>query len=142
MVVEQEQKTTRQELVPRDAVVTPLTPIPTPPPPVPGAFLGPRVPFAPCATASEKEIWDATSVLRAEFPWWPGHDSFSDVSVLRGLRFAPSPRDLIVSTFVKTGTTWTTFIAHLLRSGGNVDFEEISQVVSELTETLKRNTKT
>ena len=51
----------------------------------------------------------------------------------RGLRFRPNPTDVIVSTFVKSGTTWATFIAHLLRSGADVDFGDISQAVVELT---------
>jgi hypothetical protein len=80
------------------------------------------------AAASEEESAHALEAVRREFPWWPGHASFSSLSVLRGLRFQPSASDVVVSTFVKTGTTWCCFIAHLLRSNASVDFEEISQV--------------
>eukprot|EP00993_Chasmostoma_nieuportense_P002333 NODE_3138_length_1024_cov_19.607581_g2994_i0.p1 GENE.NODE_3138_length_1024_cov_19.607581_g2994_i0~~NODE_3138_length_1024_cov_19.607581_g2994_i0.p1 ORF type:complete len:319 (-),score=91.02 NODE_3138_length_1024_cov_19.607581_g2994_i0:67-975(-) len=40
----------------------------------------------------------------------------------------PRPTDVIVLTFPKTGTTWLQQIAQQLRSGGSMEFEEISEV--------------
>jgi len=100
---------------------------------IPGAFMGLDIPFVPCPEATEEEQAAAGGQLKAEFPWWPLHASFSNYSCLKGLRFQPRSDDVIISTFVKSGTTWTTFIAHLIRSGCDVNFEEISQVVTEIT---------
>ena len=46
-----------------------------------------------------------------------------------GLAFQPRPTDVIVSPTAKAGTTWLQHIAHGLRTRGNLDFEEISDVV-------------
>lgn len=50
-------------------------------------------------------------------------------SHLNGVRFKPSPTDVIISTAAKSGTTWVQQICHGLRSGGDMSFEEISLVV-------------
>lgn len=50
-------------------------------------------------------------------------------SIENGLKFIPKSTDVFITTYPKCGTTWVSFIAHLLRSGGNSDFEEIVQVV-------------
>ena len=68
--------------------------------------------------------------------------SFSATSVLRGLTFEPddSGKDVIVATFVKSGTTWATYLLHLIRAiaaGATLEqadaFDDIQQVVVELT---------
>ena len=43
--------------------------------------------------------------------------------------FAPQPDDVVVATFAKSGTTWMQQIVHGLRTGGSMDFAEISLVV-------------
>eukprot|EP00118_Oscarella_pearsei_P007869 m.39527 g.39527 ORF g.39527 m.39527 type:complete len:141 (+) comp32751_c0_seq1:68-490(+) len=43
--------------------------------------------------------------------------------------FKPRPTDIIIAAPGKSGTTWMQQIVHGLRSGGSMDFEEISQVV-------------
>ena len=45
------------------------------------------------------------------------------------LAFRPRPSDVLVSTAPKCGTTWMTQICHQLRSGGSMDFDEITRVV-------------
>eukprot|EP00930_Biecheleria_cincta_P054998 TRINITY_DN41371_c0_g1_i1.p1 TRINITY_DN41371_c0_g1~~TRINITY_DN41371_c0_g1_i1.p1 ORF type:complete len:336 (+),score=53.78 TRINITY_DN41371_c0_g1_i1:52-1008(+) len=52
----------------------------------------------------------------------------SERSVKHGQSFKPRPSDVFVTTYPKCGTTWVTQICHLLRSGGNMDFEEITEV--------------
>ena len=47
----------------------------------------------------------------------------------KGLAFQPCPTDVIISPYSKSGTTWLQQIVHGLRSGGSMDFEEISSVV-------------
>jgi hypothetical protein len=46
-----------------------------------------------------------------------------------GKRFRPRPSDVIISPFAKCGTTWTQHVVHGLRTGGDLGFEEISDVV-------------
>jgi catechol 2,3-dioxygenase-like lactoylglutathione lyase family enzyme len=41
--------------------------------------------------------------------------------------FVAEPGDVFISTFPKTGTTWMQQICHQLRTGGHIDFEEISE---------------
>lgn len=53
----------------------------------------------------------------------------SDESRARGLAFQPRPSDVIISPYAKCGTTWLQQIVHSLRSGGDLDFGEISEVV-------------
>lgn len=52
----------------------------------------------------------------------------SDRSVAHGRSFRPRPTDMFVATYPKCGTTWVTQICHQLRSGGHMDFGEISEV--------------
>ena len=40
------------------------------------------------------------------------------------------PSDIMIATYPKCGTTWMQQIVHGLRTGGSMDFEEISQVVA------------
>jgi len=42
--------------------------------------------------------------------------------------FRPRPTDIIISPFSKCGTTWLQQIFHCLRTGGDMDFDDISRV--------------
>ena len=54
---------------------------------------------------------------------------FDSESYERGLAFKPKPDDIIISPYAKCGTTWLQQIAHGLRTGGSMDFDEINTVV-------------
>ncbi len=43
--------------------------------------------------------------------------------------YRPRPTDVIISPFAKCGTTWLQQIIHCLRTGGDMDFDDISRVV-------------
>ena len=49
--------------------------------------------------------------------------------VNQALNFKPRSDDVIVVTPLKCGTTWIQEILHQLRSGGDMSFDEISDVV-------------
>lgn len=53
---------------------------------------------------------------------------FDPVSYVLGLAFKPKPSDIIISPYAKCGTTWLQQIAHGLRTGGSMDFDEITAV--------------
>ncbi len=53
----------------------------------------------------------------------------SEEGVARGLAFAPRPTDVFVATYPKCGTTLMQQIVHGLRTGGDLDFQDISAVV-------------
>ncbi len=44
-------------------------------------------------------------------------------------RYEPLPTDVIISPFGKCGTTWLQQIFHTLRTRGDMDFDDISEVV-------------
>ena len=46
-----------------------------------------------------------------------------------GLAFVPRPTDVIIASYAKSGTTWLQQIVHSLRTGGDLDFDDISRVV-------------
>jgi hypothetical protein len=46
-----------------------------------------------------------------------------------GLAFSPRPTDVIIAPFAKCGTTWLQQMVHSLRTGGDLDFDDISRVV-------------
>ena len=46
-----------------------------------------------------------------------------------GLMFVPQPSDVIIASYAKCGTTWLQQMAHSLRTGGDLDFDDISRVV-------------
>jgi len=48
------------------------------------------------------------------------------------LNFRPGPEYVCLSSGIKSGTTWTQQIMHGLRSGGDMSFDEIDEVVSNL----------
>jgi len=54
---------------------------------------------------------------------------YSDESLKRGLNIAVRPGDVFISPYAKSGTTWLQHVAHGLRSGGSLEFREISEVV-------------
>ena len=54
---------------------------------------------------------------------------FSKESHERGLAFKSRPDDIIISTYAKAGTTWMQQIVHQLRTGGDMDFTEITAAV-------------
>lgn len=43
--------------------------------------------------------------------------------------FQPHPTDIIITPYSKSGTTWLQQMVHSLRSGGDMDFDDISRVV-------------
>lgn len=57
-------------------------------------------------------------------------------SVQAGRAFRPRPTDVIISPFAKCGTTWLQQIVHSLRTGGDLDFDDISRVVPWLETAL------
>ena len=46
-----------------------------------------------------------------------------------GLNYKPDPSDVFIVTPAKCGTTWMQQIVHGLRTGGSMDFDEITRVV-------------
>ena len=53
----------------------------------------------------------------------------SEEGIAHAETFAPRSDDVIISTYAKAGTTWMQQIVHGLRSGGDMDFGEITDVV-------------
>ena len=43
--------------------------------------------------------------------------------------YRPRPTDVVIAPFAKCGTTWLQQIFHCLRTGGDMDFDDISRVV-------------
>jgi len=78
-------------------------------------------------STSNKEV--EVVPLPPDLPYIPiGHpDTMMSVeSVRRAVEeFHVRPTDIIVSTFAKTGTTLVTWLCHLLRTNGNVDFDSM-----------------
>lgn len=53
----------------------------------------------------------------------------SPEGVQHGLALRLTPSDVVISPFPKCGTTWLQQVVHSLRTGGDLDFEDISEVV-------------
>ena len=53
---------------------------------------------------------------------------YSAESIERALALRVRPTDVFIATAPKTGTTWLTMICHQLRTGGDLDFDDIYQV--------------
>lgn len=53
---------------------------------------------------------------------------FPPISFERGKEFKPRPDDVIITPWSKSGTTWLQQIVHELRSGGDMDFDDISRL--------------
>ena len=54
---------------------------------------------------------------------------WTDESQLKGQDFQPRNTDVFVTSSPKSGTTWLQQIIHQLRTGGDMDFEDIADVV-------------
>jgi Sulfotransferase domain len=53
----------------------------------------------------------------------------SEASFASGLAFVPRPSDVIIASYAKCGTTWLQQMVHSLRTGGDLEFDDISRVV-------------
>jgi hypothetical protein len=53
----------------------------------------------------------------------------SEAGFTAGLEFVPLPSDVIIASYAKCGTTWLQQMVHSLRTGGDLDFDDISRVV-------------
>lgn len=53
---------------------------------------------------------------------------FTAEGVCAGLELKLRPTDIVITPFGKSGTTWLQQIAHTLRTGGDMDFDDISRV--------------
>jgi len=54
---------------------------------------------------------------------------FSEEKRQQGLALKLRPSDVVITPFGKSGTTWLQQIVHCLRTGGDMDFDDISRVV-------------
>ena len=54
---------------------------------------------------------------------------FSGEGVKKGLELRLRESDVVITPYGKSGTTWTQQIVHTLRTGGDMDFDDISRVV-------------
>ena len=50
-------------------------------------------------------------------------------SAQHGLAYQPQPSDLFISSFAKCGTSWVQQIVHGLRTRGDMNFDDVSQVI-------------
>ncbi|WP_162933000.1 sulfotransferase domain-containing protein [Roseovarius sp. EL26] len=53
----------------------------------------------------------------------------TETGVQQGLSYQPAASDIFISPFAKCGTTWMQQIVHGLRTGGAMEFDEITEVV-------------
>src|SRR3954452_21130425 len=53
----------------------------------------------------------------------------SEAGFAAGLGFVARPSDVIIASYAKCGTTWLQQMVHSLRTGGELDFDDISRVV-------------
>src|SRR5439155_20625773 len=53
----------------------------------------------------------------------------SEAGFAAGLGFVARPSDVIIASYAKCGTTWLQQMVHSLRTGGDLDFDDISRVV-------------
>jgi len=54
---------------------------------------------------------------------------FSAEGIKQGMALKLRASDVVITPFGKSGTTWTQQIVHTLRTGGDMDFDDISRVV-------------
>ena len=60
------------------------------------------------------------------------HQLYNEETRLHGINFKPRSTDVIVIGNQKCGTTWMQQIAHQLRTGGDMEFTELTEVVPVL----------
>lgn len=53
----------------------------------------------------------------------------TEAGYVSGLHFVPQSTDVIIASYAKCGTTWLQQMTHSLRTGGDLDFDDISRVV-------------
>src|SRR3954465_5786684 len=53
----------------------------------------------------------------------------SEAGFAAGLEFVPRASDIVIASYAKCGTTWLQQMVHSLRTGGDLDFDDISRVV-------------
>ncbi|MGI9608573.1 MAG: sulfotransferase domain-containing protein [Acidimicrobiales bacterium] len=53
---------------------------------------------------------------------------FPPITFELGKEFEPDPTDVIITPWSKSGTTWLQQVVHGLRSGGDMDFDDISRI--------------
>jgi hypothetical protein len=56
------------------------------------------------------------------------HPAVSSASFMNAVRWTPRPTDVAIVTYTKCGTTWLQQICHQLRTGGDMNYEEITAV--------------
>lgn len=76
------------------------------------------VPGRPTSLAERRERSQASGVA-----------ALREESLARGRAFRPRAGDLFITPFAKSGTTWLQQIVHTLRTGGDLDFDDISRVI-------------
>lgn len=54
---------------------------------------------------------------------------FTEDNVDQATKFTLQPTDVVITPYAKCGTTWLQQIVHTLRTGGDMDFDDISRVV-------------
>jgi hypothetical protein len=69
--------------------------------------------------------WNTTGVNRHGFPWPP---DCSEASLDFAEKWTPGPRDVFVSTYPKSGTTWMLHLVYQLASKGDFSFAEFHNV--------------
>lgn len=78
-------------------------------------------------------VSDGDVILRGRATTWDGFSERMAIifrSEEEAYRlFNPLPSDVIISPFAKCGTTWLQQIVHSLRTGGDMDFNDIYEVV-------------
>ena len=80
-----------------------------------------------------------SSALRAYFQRTGGLSTKEGVE--KGLAFTPRGDDVLLSVGSKSGMTWTQQIVHGLRSGGNMDFEDLDTIIPFLEYFYAHNTE-
>lgn len=84
---------------------------------------------APCEDADESAAKKSrTEPTPLELMAKRNKGMHTEASIAVGRSFKPRPSDVFVVTYPKCGTTWVTQICHQLRTGGHMEFGEITQV--------------
>jgi hypothetical protein len=65
----------------------------------------------------------------AEMREFQGRMGSPDAAALSIQSYRPRPSDIVISPYGKCGTTWLQQTFHTLRTGGDMDFDDISRVV-------------